>query len=201
MITKQPVLDIMKYKILILILFCGCNTLLAQVKHEREFRIKKKEFPSAAHDLLKDKVVAAKKLKYYKEIDSLKISYEAKFRKDKLWYSIEFNEEGVLEDIEISIKAIDVPNETYKAIQNYLSTNFISFKIKKIQQQYTAKDSIDATFKNAFQNLMLPSVNYELVVDAKKERGYEQFEILFNAEGTFLKIRKSLPPNYDHVLY
>ncbi len=174
---------------------------MAQVKHEREFRIKKKDFPTESYDLIKSKVSDAKKLKFYKEIDSLKISYEAKFKKDKLWYSIEFNEEGTLEDIEITIKEIDVPNETYERIQNYLGTNFTSFKIKKIQQQYVTEDPVEKTFKNAFQNLMLPSVNYELIIDAKKEKNYDQFEILFNSEGNYLSIRKSLPPNYDHVLY
>ncbi|WP_158974592.1 hypothetical protein [Cellulophaga sp. L1A9] len=191
----------MKYKILILILLCSYSTLMAQVKHEREFRIKKKDFPTESYDLIKSKVSDAKKLKFYKEIDSLKISYEAKFKKDKLWYSIEFNEEGTLEDIEITIKEIDVPNETYERIQNYLGTNFTSFKIKKIQQQYVTEDPVEKTFKNAFQNLMLPSVNYELIIDAKKEKNYDQFEILFNSEGNYLSIRKSLPPNYDHVLY
>ncbi|ADV48374.1 hypothetical protein Celal_1049 [Cellulophaga algicola DSM 14237] len=191
----------MKYKFIVLFFLCGFNSLLAQVKHEREFRIKKKDFPTAAHTLIKSNVSNAKKLKFYKEIDSLKISYEAKFKKDKLWYSIEFNEEGTLEDIEITIKTVDIPNETHEEILKYLSNNFSSFKIKKIQQQYVAEDPMEKTFKNAFQNLMIPSVNYELIIAAKKENGYEQFEILFNAEGVYLSIRKSLPPNYDHVLY
>jgi hypothetical protein len=39
------------------------------------------------------------------------------------------------------------------------------------------------------------------MVTGKKENNYEDFEILFDAIGTFKTIRKSLPPNYDHVLY
>lgn len=175
--------------------------MLAQVKYEREFRIKKKEFPTAAHELIKKNITELKKLKFYKEIDSHKISYEAKFKKDKLWYSIEFTEEGVLEDIEITIKPIDLPNDTYEKIETYLGTHFTSCKIKKIQQQYVAENPVEKTFKNAVQNLILPAVNYELIIDAKKENEYEQFEILFNSEGEFRSIRKSLPPNYDHVLY
>ncbi|MFH6603387.1 hypothetical protein ACEZ3G_07860 [Maribacter algicola] len=59
----------------------------------------------------------------------------------------------------------------------------------------------ETTLKNAFQNLMLPSIKYELMVAGKNDKNYEQFEILFDADGNFEKIRKSLPPNYDHILY
>ncbi|WP_036157098.1 hypothetical protein [Maribacter forsetii] len=174
----------------------------SQYKYEREHRILKSQFPAQAITNINENVTNFKRIKFYKETDSTKISYEAKLKKDKLWYSIEFNEEGSLEDIEILIKPTDIPNDTYAKIVEYLNNNFTKYKIKRLQQQYPSnKENAEDIFKNAFQNLMLPSNNYEIVVVGKKDEGYLDYEILFDANGNFKKIRTSLPPNYDHVLY
>ncbi|TMM59597.1 hypothetical protein FEE95_07990 [Maribacter algarum] len=175
----------------------------AQYKYEREYRIRKVQFPEKALDYIQEKLIDAKRIRFYKETDSIKVSYEAKFKKDRLWYSIEFDKEGMLEDIEILINPPDIPNDSFNKIQEYLSGNFKKYRIKKIQQQYafSESESPETTIKNAFQNLMLPSINYELIVSGKKEKTTEQFEVLFDAEGKFKSIRQSLPPNYDHVLY
>jgi len=198
---KSIVLGMMKFKFLVLAYFLFTIVTNAQVKYEREFRIKKSQFPAVAHQVLKRNLEGAKRLKFYKEIDSSTISYEAKFKKSRLWYSIEFNEEGALEDIEITINAVDIPNETFDNIRHYLITKFNSYKIKKIQQQYLNSGDESKVFKNAFQNLILPDVNYEIMCSGKKDKAYQDFEILFNSDGIFKTIRKSLPANYDHVLY
>jgi len=188
--------------LIILFLFCGFFS-FAQYKYEREYRIRKVQFPEKALSYIEDKLIDAKRIRFYKETDSTKISYEAKFKKDRLWYSIEFDKEGELEDIEILIKPVDIPDDSFKAISQYLSKNFKKFRIRKLQQQYPISENIpvETTIKNAFQNLILPTINYEIIVSGKKEKNFEQFEILFDAEGNFKHMRKSLPPNYDHVLY
>ncbi|SIP95204.1 PepSY-like domain-containing protein [Maribacter ulvicola] len=174
----------------------------SQHKHEREHRILKSQFPALAIEIIDENVIDFKRIKFYKEIDSTKISYEAKLKKDKLWYSIEFDQNGLLEDIEILIKPTDVPNNTYTKIVDYLNKNYLKYKIRRLQQQYYSSNlPIDEIFKNAFQNLMLPYINYELIVSGKKDKGYLEYEILFDADGNFKKIRTSLPPNYDHILY
>lgn len=185
----------------ILFLFYGQAT-LGQNKYEREYRIKKSQFPKTALDYISDKIEDTRRLRFYKETDSTKISYEAKFKKDRLRYSVEFDEDGTLEDIEILIKEVDIPNDSYAQITKYLDTQFSKYRIRRMQQQYpVGEDDIETTIRNAFQNLMLPSINYELIVSGKKKSGYEQFEILFDSQGNFVNLRKSLPPNYDHVLY
>lgn len=189
-----------KFSFLILLLLITTST-IGQVKYEREFRIKKSEFPTEALSLIKAKLTDAKKIKFYKEIDSNIVSFEAKFKKKRLWYSVEFNEQGKLQDVEVLIKSIDMPNDTFENATNYLDQNFKSYKIAKIQQQYPVIESDEKTLKEAFQNLMLPTVNYELMINGKKENKFNKFEILFDATGKFKSIRKSLPANYDHVLY
>lgn len=179
------------------------STGLSQVKVEREHRIKKNQFPEAAHDFIKEKLKDAKKIRFYKETDTTKISYEAKFKKDKLHYSVEFDESGKLEDIEILITEVDVPEDSWSNIAKFLEEKFDKHKIRKIQQQYpiTSDEKAETTLKNAFQNLLIPSLNYEIMVRGKIQDNHADFEILFGAEGDFIKMRESLPANYDHVLY
>lgn len=188
---------------IILASFLFCFQLAhSQYKYEKEHRILKSQFPTEAIAIIEENITDYKRIKFYKETDSIKISFEAKLKKDKLWYSIEFNEDGKLEDIEILIKSTDIPNDTYSNIEHYLNNNFTKYRIKRLQQQYpSTNDSLDEIFKNAFQNLILPSNNYEFVVVGRKEKGYLDYEILFDADGNFKQIRTSLPPNYDHVLY
>ena len=157
-----------------------------QYKNEREFRIRKSQFPSAAISTIEDNVVGIKRLKFYKETDSNKVSFEAKLKKDKLWYSLEFNKEGVLKNIEILINSTDIPNDTYSKIESYLNNNFLKYKVKSLRQQYPSNNStLEETFKNAFQNLILPSNIYEIVVVGKKEGGNVDYKIQFDAEGNF----------------
>lgn len=175
----------------------------AQVKNERAYRIRKVQFPEGALNYISEKFEDLRRLTYYKEIDSSKISFEVKFKKERLWYRAKFNKEGVLEDVAISVQPIDIPENSFSKIKTYLRNTFSKHRIRGIKQQYqiTGDEPAETTIKNAFQNLMLPSINYELIVSAKNEKRYEQFEILFDSKGDFKFIQKSLPPNYDHVLY
>ncbi len=118
-------------------------------------------------------------------------------------YSVEFDQQGNLEDIEILIKEVDIPNESFDLIKGYLKKTFTKHRILRIQQQYPVSDDepVQQTIRNAFQNLILPSIRYEIMVAGKKEDGFQDYEILFDADGNFIKQRKSLPANYDHVLY
>lgn len=189
----------MKYRILLIAMLVGTYTLTAQVKQENEHRILKSNFPNEGLDILKENMIQTKRIKYYKEIDSAETRFTVKFKKDRLWYAIAFNEIGELNNVSLRIKVIDIPNESYDNIIAYLDKNFTKYKVKKMHQQYINNGSIDKTLKDAFQNLMTPSLNYEIEVAAKKEK--EELVILFNADGVFKKSAKLLPKNYDHVLY
>jgi len=178
-------------------------TASAQVKSEREFRIQKSQFPAASLEKAKPHLEGARRLRYYKEIDTGRVSYELKFKKARLHYSVEFSDTDELEDIEIRIKPVDIPQESWEAIGHHLSGSFPKHKVRKIQQQYrrASFESDAETFRNAFQNLLLPEIRYELIVHAKTAEGYRDYEITYDSEGNFIMMKKSLPPNHDHVLY
>lgn len=193
----------MKFNHLLLFMLVTMQFGVAQNKYERESRIDEEEFPKASYLLIQDYLDDAKRIRFYKETDSIKKSYEAKFKKGRLHYSVEFDESGKLEDVEFIIKEQDVPNDTWGTILFYLDENHAKYRIKKIQQQYPLLDgqSEKKLLHNAFQNLILPEVNYELIFSAKKDKEFQEYEALFDAEGQLIQIRKSFPPSYDHVLY
>lgn len=185
----------------LLLLLGGCWA-SAQNKYEREYRIKKSQFPEKALGYIDEKLQDARRIRFYKETDGTNTNYEAKFKKDRLKYSVEFSEDGVLEDIELLIEPIDIPDDTFSKMSGYLGEDFLKYRIRKIQQQYPiGENNTETVVKNAFQNLMLPYIKYEIIVSGKKERGFARYEILFDADGNFENLRKSLPPNYDHILY
>ena len=174
----------------------------AQTKREQEFRILKSQFPEIALRYIEHNLADARQIRFYKEVDSAKVSFEAKFKKDRLKYSAEFSADGVLEDIEYEIKKVDIPEASFVRIEKYLQKTFVKHHILRMQQQYpVGEQGPEKTIKDAFQNLMLPTIKYELIVGGKKENGHKKYEIVFDAEGQFESYRVSLPPNYDHVLY
>lgn len=194
-----------RYRLYVILfgLFIGTQTISSQDKQEREHRIRKSQFPEKALNFVSEQLKEARQIKFYKEIDDAKRSYEVKFKKDRLKYSVEFDENGDLEDVEIKIKKIDIPEDSWNAMNTYFTQKFKKFRIRKIQQQYpvSTEENTQTTLKNAFQNLIIPSINYEYIVAGKEKKKYQLYEVLFNSEGAFISIRKSLPANYDHVLY
>lgn len=194
-----------RYKsiVIVLVTLLMAWTSIAQVKVERQHRIKKTQFPQVAHEFMKEKLKDLKNIRFYKETDTSKVSYEAKFKKDKLFYGLGFDEYGKLQDIVIIIKYLDIPKETWTNITLVLEEKFNKYKVRQMQQQYpvTSSQNIDITLKNAFQNLMIPSINYELLVSGKIDDERMDYELLFSANGDFVRMKESLPANYDHVLY
>ncbi len=193
-----------KFKwVLIFIALTGLRPLSAQVKYEREYRVRKEQFPDAALEVLGNRLDDVRRLRFYREVDSNRRSYEMKFKKDRLHYSVEFTPEGVLEDVEVLIKPVDIPEDSWTRIRAVLSDRFAKFRVRRIQQQYPrdAFESDEQTLRNAFQNLLLPELNYELVLQARTDQGLMQYEALFDSDGMLLNLRKALPANYDHILY
>ena len=204
MIMKQVVLGTQRFKI---VLLCGflliCLSGFGQVKYEREHRIKKSQFPVSARSFFENNVDEAKKIRYYREVDSNLVTYTVRFRKDRLYYGLQFNRQSVLQHIEFSIKEVDIPEESLQQIKSYLDNNFNKYNVRRISQQYpvSSEQPVAISMRNAFQNLIIESIRYELMFRGKKEAKGVDYEALFGSDGSFINIRKSLPPNYDHVLY
>lgn len=169
----------------------------SQTKLEREHRIKKSQFPTINMDDLP--LEETKKIRYYREVDTSKITYTLKFREGRMHYHLDFNKKGTLQNTGFMVKEVDIPMETYTRISTLLNTNFDKVKIKYIQQRYNG--SSENVLKNTFQNLILPGNTYKIMLRGKKVGKREDFIAIFDAEGNLIKTTRALPANYDRVLY
>lgn len=180
--------------------FCGAQN---SFKYEKEERIKKGEFPQNALELLQNNLPEkVKKIKYYKEQDSTKASFETKLKYKRNKYSIEFSKDGVLEDVEITIKTKSIPSKTLERITTYMQNNYTSFRFKKIQQQYENKNTTpEKTLKNAFSRDKESPFSYEIIAEVKQDKKRHFIEITFTKDGEFTQVRTIIQSSYDHILY
>lgn len=193
-----------RYRQITLPLFCLIFTAsFSQYKYEREHRIKKNQFPVTAHTFIENNVDGARNLKYYRETDSTSVNYAAKFKIDRLKYSASFDRNGKLIAIDFLIKEVEIPNESFALIEKWLESNFSKYHIRRIHQRYPIRkeEAVGTTLNNAFQNLLLPNLQYEMMIRGRKENSNDDYEVLFDADGQFIEIRTSLPANYDHIRY
>ncbi len=189
----------LKSLLLLLVISSLCH---AQEGYEREHRIRKSQFPILKQDLTLTGS-GIKQQRFYKEMDNSQITYTMKFKQDRLRYFMDFNPEGILQTMGFKVKQVDFPSDTYSNIEAYLAANFYKVRIRRMYQEYPVANAeeIETTINNAFQNMLLPDNMYRLIFSAKKDKKRTEYEAYFDAEGNFMKIRQSLPANYDHILY
>ena len=176
---------------------------LAQATHERAFRIRKSQFPSSALEQATPYLDGVKRIRFYQETDSSQKSFDIRFKKDRLHYSARYQSEGALQAVELGIGPIDIPGASWEAIGEHLNTAFGKYRIVQIMQQYprAAFASDTETFRNAYQNLLLPEIRYKITFRARSGSGQKTWEAVYDASGQLLSFREALPTNYDHVLY
>ncbi|PHQ29783.1 hypothetical protein [Leeuwenhoekiella nanhaiensis] len=184
----------MKYPILALFITLSCLAHAQNLKQEFEQGIEAKGMPEAAITYLQSLEGTKKRLQYYREQDGERQSFEAKFKLNGEKYSVEFDQTGMLEDIEI-IRTQKEMGATLTAVKNYLETSFERHRIEKIQAHYEPK----TVFNTA--NPGIPDA-WELIVATKNtENKLERFEMTFDADGNFLKSRKIVRRSYEFLLF
>lgn len=173
------------------------NPLLGQqAKFEKEYRIKLKEVPPLALQAI-DSLNFDRKIKWFKEEGLQTNSIEAKTKFEGKRYSVEFNLDGALEDIEIEVSWSELPMHIQSQIDDYLNTSFEKHIISKIQLQY-----IGAI--HAMKNLLKSEnaqVKYELIVLSKDNKSYNNYEFLFDEKGMFLEKKQIIQRNTDNIEY
>lgn len=194
----------MKYKkYLFLIVIITCFQLDAQVKNEREYRIDLSAFPEKSQQTLKQIPEKAIRIRFYKETDNDKHSFESKFKFDGHWHSVEFDTKGQLEDIEIKVGKSKIDERILDAIESYLDQNFEKFEYVKIQKQFLQNsDATDSEFLLSVLNKAINSQpNWELILMVKIKKTYEIQEITFDDKGQFINSRKLVPTSYENIMY
>jgi hypothetical protein len=161
---------------------------LSQEKIERERRIDRSEVPRKAIRWFQDSYEQAKKVKWYFEESTEGNSYEAKLKWNSQRHSVEFDETGVIEDIEVEIAWREIPVDAGRKIQSYFYGNFKKHKIRKIQRQWIGEpeDLEDAIDEGEVEEV---ETRYEIEFFGKNEKGRELWEGLFDSEGDLISER------------
>ena len=170
-------------------------------KNEKEERVTLIQLPQETQNTLKLYPKNIKRLKFYRETDGDKVSFETKFKYHKKWHSIEYDTIGTLEDIEIEINKNKLPQKAYLSIKNYLNNLSQKWKIIKIQEQYinnntSAKELINGVILN---NLFNP--NYEIIIEISQKKSVVLKEFIFDVSGKFISVKKLQQADYQHVQY
>lgn len=159
------------------------SSLFAQ-KMEQEKNIKEEDFPQLALKYLKDHFEGSRKIKFYQEISTDSLTYEAKFKWNKFRYSVEFFPDGRLMDIEKRIPFSSIPVEVTNNIKEKWEEDFKKYKISKCQEQSS----------NA-------GTRYEIELKGKNEDDRALYEYLFDSNGAFIQKREIILRTTDMTLY
>jgi hypothetical protein len=184
----------------ILILCLVTQNCFAQDKFEEESRIKSEEVPEAARTFI-DEIHVDKKVRWYCETGLDSKSIEAKFKKNKTRYSIEFDTTGIIQDAELEICWEDLAPLIRANISAELGEICAKYKTRKIQIQYTGEENdllLCLAEKGPTEKL---TTKYELIVKCKNKYKVDLFEYLFSEEGKLLASSKIVFKNSSNLEY
>ena len=186
-----------RYFLIITLIVAVIVQINAQEKHSKESRVKANAVPSKALESL-ESAPFDRKIKWYREESHTRISYEAKTKYQNKKYSIEFNSEGEIEDIEVNIKWDDIPTSTQVKIRAFLDKAHQKTKFQKVQKEYTG-DTLDLLKKLKGEEVNILKTNYEIVLKAKTDNEHERLEYLFSDTGEMISRSKITLHNIDHL--
>ena len=187
-------------------LFFLSSFTVAQVKYEKEERIPIDDLPSVVQALLPQLQFNAKRIRYYREFDGDKESYEVKFKKHGTHFSIEFSQDGSLEDIEMLIKKSDLPS----SVMTSLNDTFPRCKLTRIQKQFVHPKDADpantlrivlSDHHDALNHKLIDEANYEIEAQCVTKNGLQKKELLFSSGGKLLSTRTIIAEADDHIIY
>lgn len=189
-----------RYVVLLVVLaFAKADYLNAQQKQERESSVNHDEFPEKAQRQLDLFLPKAKNIKFYKETDGDAVSYEMKFKMNGRRHSVEFDQQGHLEDIEVTVSKRKITKSAALKIQQVLDEICAKNKIEKVQWQFIPTDD---QFNALLHRLDKENFdNYEMIVAFKDKRKIYRKELLFSRDGILIQSRDIKRIAYDFLLF
>jgi hypothetical protein len=184
-----------------LLFFMGVFLVGRAQQPEREHRILKSQFPAELYHSFEQGISEAKKVRCYKEIDSVGTAYSIRFKRGRLQYRMHWDAQNKPARLGFQISEIDFPSEVFAKVTDEIS-KLEKAKIKRMFQNYPLRaSSVSQDLRTALQNSFVDYLQYELWVRAKQNGVKKEFVYIFNAQGELWSKREALPANYDHVLY
>lgn len=191
----------MKFSFFLFIILCFSHCIWSQTKVEIEKRVNTDEVPEEALDDLRDNLKKFTKVKWYYQEDDDKKVYEAKFKQNSKKYSVEFDTEGEIYNIEVTIKPKDIKALVFNQIKSELLELFDDYKIRKIQREFLGEsdDLFEIISENEFDEDL--KIRYEMEVNAKVDSNRQLFEFLFGDDGKLISHRKVKVKSTDILDY
>ncbi len=176
-------------------------------KVEYEKRVKKEDFPATSILLIQESFVISKKERFFKESDGQNIYYEYKaLYKNKNW-SVKFNQEGILVDVEVLKSFKNITDTIQLNIRTYLEKEYKKYNIKRLQIQYLKKPNVNFSDSEFIQEILQDNyrnahINFELEVEVLYDNDSSNLvEFLFDHSGRIVKKRKVNKRDEDYILY
>lgn len=182
-----------------IIIIFSLNVIQAQTKFEKEYRLKNSSVPDKAAAFI-DSLPFQKKIKWYFEENNSGNSIEAKFKSEKTRYSIEFDTDGNIQDIEKEMLWADIPASTQRQITAHLDAKYGYHKIQKIQVQYSGSSDNLINFINK-KNTKNITTRYEIIVKTRLIRKLSLFEMTFDEKGQHHNTAEIQFKNTDNLEY
>ncbi len=188
-------------KFLLLIIFLSFSISgFSQYKYEKEFRIKESDVPENAVNFVNE-INFSSRIKWYKEIGQDIMYYEAKTKHKGERYSVKFQEDGSLLDVEIVIASSEIPDDTYNKIEEHFNSEYDKYSIEKIQIQFLGNPKRILDFLENREDKNGIETNYEIVISTKVEGTYVMFEYLFSENGSLIRKSKIVLKSIDNIIY
>lgn len=188
------------YILSLLLLATGFFPLLAQEKVEVERAVDVSEVPPTALEWLGETYPGAARVQWYFEQTSGEISYEAKLKQAGQWHSVEFGEDGSLQDVEIISRWRALPEAAQRAISTYLDTTYTRYRVRKIQRQLSGPpNAVQEAVRD--ENTSGTTERYEVEFYGNDGQEKALWEGLFDDAGQLMKKRRIVLRPTDNLLY
>ncbi|MCF2447096.1 hypothetical protein L0657_24290 [Dyadobacter sp. CY345] len=177
-----------------------CTPGFAQKKYEREYSIKSNEVPQQALKLVSS-IFPKSRIHWYREESLTGNSIEAKLKSSGKRFSIEFDETGNLQDVEIMSNISEMSSEGRKVLKEELSKSFEKYRIEKVQLQWVGQES---KIKKSLLELTATDgirTRYELIIKGTRDGKENYFEILSESDGRIVTTREIVQRNTDNLIY
>lgn len=172
----------------------------AQQKMEKESRIRAQQVPANAIQFMQSARIDSR-IKWFLEEGIEKNSIEAKFKKDKTRYSIEFDTLGNIEDIEIEMRIDDLPAILQDSIEHKLGQDCQRYRPVKVQIQYTGKEAALLAKMQSGTITRDIHTRFEVVVNCRTNKGPELLEYLFSDKGETISVTKIIFKSSSNLEY
>jgi hypothetical protein len=177
-----------KYFIVVLFFFTPL-LVFGQVKMEKELKVQRSRVPVKALKWLDDAIDQKNQLKWYYQTDGDYDSFEAKFKRNRKSFSVEFNTEGIIQDIEIKEHWRKLPLLVRNNISDYLQTQFSKSRVDNVEIQYSGSEEALKKWESNNGTSQI-EVKYEIEFYGKAKNNKKFWEGLFDRDGNILGKRE-----------